>query len=139
MNFWETVTGSDLTREWKVFEARAEALPADYRAAWEQIKLHLSPYSGFTGRNLMPILDGALGLLEETAADGQTVDEVLGDDVEGFCVALAGGKGGSELSRPVARAVEPERRKEIGPARGLTWASKTSSRARSSGEHTWRG
>jgi DNA-binding ferritin-like protein (Dps family) len=43
MNFWETITGSDLTREWKAFEARAEALPADHRAAWEQIRLHLSP------------------------------------------------------------------------------------------------
>jgi DNA-binding ferritin-like protein (Dps family) len=31
----------------------------------------------------LPILDGALGLLEETAADGQTIHEVLGDDVEG--------------------------------------------------------
>ncbi len=37
MNFWETVTGSDLTREFKDFEVRAQALPADYRAAWEQI------------------------------------------------------------------------------------------------------
>jgi uncharacterized damage-inducible protein DinB len=36
MNFWETITGGDLTRECKAFEARAEALPADYRAAWEQ-------------------------------------------------------------------------------------------------------
>jgi hypothetical protein len=25
MSFWQTVTGSDLTREWKAFEARAEA------------------------------------------------------------------------------------------------------------------
>ena len=47
MNFWETITGSDLTREWKAFDARAEALPADYRAAWEQIKVHLFPYAGF--------------------------------------------------------------------------------------------
>ena len=46
MNFWETITGSDLTREWKAFEARAEALPADYRAAWEEIKGHLFPYAG---------------------------------------------------------------------------------------------
>ena len=58
MNFWETITGSDLTREWKAFEARAEALPADYQAAWEQIKGNLFPYAGFTGRNLMPIVDG---------------------------------------------------------------------------------
>ena len=73
MSFWETITGSDLTREWKVFEARAEALPAGYQAAWEQIKGDLFPYAGLTGRNLMPILDAALGLLEEASADGAAV------------------------------------------------------------------
>ncbi|WP_432945674.1 DUF1048 domain-containing protein [Kribbella sp. CA-253562] len=93
MKIWETMTGSDLTREWKAFETRAEALPADYRAAWEQIKGHLLPYGDFTGRNLLPILDGALGLLEETAAQGQSVHEVLGDDIQGFCAALVGGEG----------------------------------------------
>ena len=90
MNFWETITGSDLTREWKAFEARAEALPNDYRAAWDEIKGHLFAYSDFTGRNLMPILDDALGLLEETAADGQSIQDVLGDDIKGFSAALAG-------------------------------------------------
>lgn len=111
MSFWETITGSDLTREWKAFEARAEELPADFRAAWEKIKGHLSAYSDFSGRNLTPILDGALGLLEETAADGQTIHEVLGDDIEGFCAALAGGEGArsyrdrwrQQLNRNVAR------------------------------------
>jgi DNA-binding ferritin-like protein (Dps family) len=92
MSFWETITGSDLTREWKAFEARAQALPADYRAAWEQIKGNL-PYAGFSGRNLMPIADAALGLLEEASADGQRIHEVLGDDIPGFCTALAGGAG----------------------------------------------
>ncbi len=90
MNIWESITGSDLTRQYKAFDTRAEALPADYRAAWNQIKDRLSPYSGFTGRNLMPILDSALGLLEETAADGQSLHDVLGDDIDGFCAALAG-------------------------------------------------
>jgi DNA-binding ferritin-like protein (Dps family) len=93
MNFWETVTGSDLSREWKAFEARAQALPADYQQAWGQITVHLQPYGGFTGRNLTPILDAALGLLEEAAAEGQSVREVLGDDLPGFCSALAGGDG----------------------------------------------
>ncbi|MEV7284965.1 DUF1048 domain-containing protein [Streptomyces sp. NPDC093252] len=93
MNFWETVTGSDLTREWKAFEARAAILPTGHRAAWEQIKAHLFPYGDFTGRNLMPILDAALALLEETARDGQSIEEVLGDDIQGFCTALAGGEG----------------------------------------------
>jgi DNA-binding ferritin-like protein (Dps family) len=111
MNLWESMTGSDLTREWKAFEARAAVLPPDYRAAWKQIKASLFPYGNFTGRNLMPILDGALGLLEETAADGQSIHEVLGDDVKGFCAALAGGEGArsyrdrwrAQLNRNVAR------------------------------------
>ncbi|MFI6813418.1 DUF1048 domain-containing protein [Nonomuraea sp. NPDC050328] len=111
MSFWETITGSDLTREWKAFEVRAAALPADYRAAWEQIKAHLFAYGDFTGRNLTPIVDGALGLLEETAADGQDLQDVLGDDIAGFCAALAGGQGArtyrdrwrAQLNRNVAR------------------------------------
>ncbi|WP_030794546.1 DUF1048 domain-containing protein [Streptomyces sp. NRRL S-920] len=111
MNFWEKVTGSDLNREWKAFEARAAALPDDHRAAWEQIKAHLFPHGDFTGRNLLPILDAALGLLEVAAADGQSVHEVLGDDIQGFCTALAGGKEArtyrdrwrEQLNRNVAR------------------------------------
>ncbi|GIH04140.1 hypothetical protein Rhe02_22070 [Rhizocola hellebori] len=111
MSFWETITGSDLTREWKAFETRAATLPADYQAAWAQIKGHLMPYGSFTGRNLMPILDAALGLLEETSADGQSVHEVLGDDIPGFCTALAGGEGArtyrdrwrEQLNRNVAK------------------------------------
>ncbi|MCF2531046.1 DUF1048 domain-containing protein [Yinghuangia soli] len=93
MNFWDTITGNDLTREYKGFEVRAAALPEDHRAAWEQIKAHLFLYGSFTGRNLMPILDAALALLETTAADGQSAGEVLGDDIPGFCAALAGGAG----------------------------------------------
>jgi DNA-binding ferritin-like protein (Dps family) len=93
MNFWETITGSDLTREYKAFDARAAVLPHEYRAAWEEIKGHLSPYTDFTGRNLMPILDGVLGLLEETASDSQSVRDALGGDIKGFCAAIAGEEG----------------------------------------------
>ncbi|RJQ81068.1 DUF1048 domain-containing protein [Pseudonocardiaceae bacterium YIM PH 21723] len=111
MNFWETITGSDLTRDWQAFEDRAAALPADYQAAWEKIKVHLQPHSTFTGRNLVPIVDGALGLLEESAAEGQDIAQVLGDDIEGFCAALTGGAGArtyrdrwrEQLNRNVAR------------------------------------
>jgi DNA-binding ferritin-like protein (Dps family) len=111
MTLWETMTGSDLTRDWKALEARAAALPPDYQAAWAQVRAHLMPYSGFSGRNLMPLLDGVLGLLEETAADGQDVQQVLGDDIGGFCAAVAGGEGArtyrdrwrDQLNRSVAR------------------------------------
>lgn len=90
MSFWEKITGSDMTKEFEVFELRAKKLPTDYQAAWEKIKANLWQYSDFSGRNLMPILDGVLGLLEETATDGQSVQEVLGDDIKGFCSALVG-------------------------------------------------
>ena len=53
----------------------------------------LGGYSNLSGRNLMPIFDGVLGLLEETAADGQSIQEVLGEDIKGFCSALAGEEG----------------------------------------------
>jgi DNA-binding ferritin-like protein (Dps family) len=82
-----------MNKEWKTFESRAKKLPADYQAAWRIITANLWSYSDFTGRNLMPVFDGVLGLLEETAADGQSVQEVLGDDIEGFCSALAGEEG----------------------------------------------
>ena len=85
MNVWEKVTGSDLTRDWKEFEARAEVLPSDYQLAWDEIKVQLLPHGAFTGRNLMPVLDGVLDLFEETAADGQSAREAVGDDIAGFC------------------------------------------------------
>lgn len=93
MNFWEKITGNDMTKEFKTFESRAQNLPTDYQAAWEKIKANLWQHSDFTGRNLMPILDGVLGLLEETAVDGQSVQEVLGDDIKSFCLALVGEEG----------------------------------------------
>lgn len=93
MNAWDRVTGNDMNREIKGFELRARKLPASYQAVWDEIKTGIWPYTDFTGRNLLPILDGVLGLLEESAAEGQAVQEVLGDDIRGFCAALAGEEG----------------------------------------------
>ncbi|MGW3465022.1 DUF1048 domain-containing protein, partial [Streptomyces olivaceoviridis] len=50
-------------------------------------------------------------LLEVSAADGQSIREVLGDDIRGFCAALAGGaeartyrdRWREQLNRNVAR------------------------------------
>lgn len=98
MNFWEMITGSDMKKQVKAYELRVKKLPADYQAAWEEMNGCLWQHADFTGRNLMPILDGVLGLLEESAADGQSVQEVLGDDIQGFCSALAG-EGGAKSYR----------------------------------------
>lgn len=93
MNLWDKVTGSDMTKKMKAFESRVKRLPDEYQSAWEKINAILWLNSDFTGGNLMPILDGVLGLLEETAADGQSVEEALGDDIKGFCSALIGEEG----------------------------------------------
>jgi DNA-binding ferritin-like protein (Dps family) len=93
MKFWDMVTGNDMTREMKAFDSRAKKLPADYQAAWEKINTNLWQHSDITGRNLMPILDGVLSLLEESAADGQSVLEVLGNDIKVFCSALTDKEG----------------------------------------------
>lgn len=111
MSFMEKITGSDMKKEFKLFESRAKKLPTDYRMVWEKIKINLWGYSDFTGRNLMPILDGVLGLLEESVIEGQTVQEVLGDDIQGFCSALVGEEGAKsyrdkwreQLNKNVAR------------------------------------
>ncbi|UFU00130.1 DUF1048 domain-containing protein [Radiobacillus kanasensis] len=90
MNFLEKITGSDMTKAMKSFEARAKVLPAEYQTAWKEINSNLWIHGDFTGRNLMPILDSALELLEVTSADGQSIEEVLGDDIRSFCAALVG-------------------------------------------------
>ncbi|MNP33900.1 hypothetical protein D3C76_1271640 [compost metagenome] len=93
MNFWDKITGNDMTKEMKAFEAGVKKLPNDYQEVWEKINENLWEYSDFTGRNLMPILDGVLGMLEEAAAEGQSIEEVLGEDIKGFCSALVGEEG----------------------------------------------
>lgn len=97
MNYWDKITGSDLNKELKAFASRAQKLLADYQGAWAKINAHLWAYADFTGRNLIPILDGVLSLLEESAADGRNAQEVLGDDLKGFCSALASEVGAKTL------------------------------------------
>ncbi len=111
MNFWDQVTGNDMTKEWKTFESRIQKLPADYQAAWEKIKAHLMPHANFTGRNLMPIFEGMLCLFEETAAEGRRVEEVLDNNISDFCSELVGEEGAKsyrdkwrqQLNRHVAK------------------------------------
>lgn len=93
MKFIEKITGSDMTTEFKQFESRVKKLPVDHQEAWDKIKTQLWPHSDFTGRNLMSVLEGVLSMLEETAADGLSASEVLGDDIEGFCTELMGTEG----------------------------------------------
>jgi DNA-binding ferritin-like protein (Dps family) len=93
MNLIDKVTGNDMTRAVKAMDARAAQLPPEFVSAWADIKNDMWPYSDLTGRNLISLLDNALSLLEESAADGQSIDEVFGGDIKGFCAALVGANG----------------------------------------------
>ncbi|MBN2737398.1 MAG: DUF1048 domain-containing protein [Spirochaetales bacterium] len=114
MKFWDKITGRDMTKEMKNFESRAKKLPREYQTAWEEIKANLWPNSDLTGRNLMPIFDGVLGLLEETSAEGQSVQEVLGDDIKGFCSALAGEEGAMSFRDKWRRQLNNNIAKKLG-------------------------
>lgn len=114
MKFWDKITGEDITKEMAGFEARVRKLPEDYQAAWEEINAHLWIRADFTGRNLIPILDGVLGLLEETAMEGESVQEALGDDIEGFCAGLTGEQGAKTVREKWAAQLNNNVAKKLG-------------------------
>ena len=89
MDFLDKITGNDITKEFKGFEDRVSKLPKDYKEAWEEIKKNLWNYSDFTGRNLTPIFENILSMFEEIAFEGKRVEEILGNDIKGFCLELA--------------------------------------------------
>ncbi|WP_205843624.1 DUF1048 domain-containing protein [Nakamurella deserti] len=69
-------------------EARAAALPPDYRIVYDEIKGYLWKFSAGGGMDVIAILDDLLGLFETGAADGRGVLTVTGEDVAGFCDEL---------------------------------------------------
>lgn len=72
-------------QEWRAMEARAAALPADYRVVYTEIKKYVFNLAGGDGRSVVVLLEDLLGLFETGAADGRGALEVTGDDVAGFC------------------------------------------------------
>lgn len=114
MRILEKMTGSDITREMKAFDARAKRLPGDYEAAWDEMQNSLWAYGSFSGRNLLPIFRDILALLETASAEGQSVEEALGSDVKSFCAALAAAQGATicrdrwreQLNRRVAKKLK---------------------------------
>ena len=90
MKFYDKITGNDIRRAYQEFEVRSDKLPLDYQIAWKEIQSSLWDYSNFSGRNLVPILDGILGLLEESAMDGISINQIVDGDAKKFSAAVAG-------------------------------------------------
>jgi DNA-binding ferritin-like protein (Dps family) len=82
-NFWTKVLGDK--QEWRVMEARADALPRDYRIVYGEIKPYLFRFTSGDGTDTMVVLQELLALFETSAAEGKTALEVTGEDVAAFC------------------------------------------------------
>ncbi|EOH89676.1 DUF1048 domain-containing protein [Enterococcus villorum] len=97
MKFYDKVTGNDLRQIFKKFNIRASELPPEYQDIWQKIQGYLWEYSDFSGRNLVPILDGILGLLEESALEGIAVENIIGEDIKEFTTDVATAEGAENL------------------------------------------
>jgi DNA-binding ferritin-like protein (Dps family) len=74
-------------REWKRMEARANALPHDYRVVYGAMKSYLWRFTSGDGMDIVAILADVLAEFEDAAAAGKPVLEVTGDDVAAYCDA----------------------------------------------------
>ncbi len=82
-SFWSKVTGEK--KEWRSMEARADALPRDYRIVYGEIKPYLWKFTTGDGMVTIAVLQDVLALFETSAAAGRNALDVTGDDVAAFC------------------------------------------------------
>ena len=85
-NFLTKILGDK--KEWKRMEARADALPGDYRIVYGEIKKYLWRFTAGDGMDIVAILKDLLDLFETGAADGKHALDVTGQDVAAFCEEL---------------------------------------------------
>jgi len=81
-NFLKKILGDK--KEWRRMEARAAALPSDYRIVYVEIQKYMWKFTAGDGMDIIAILKDLLELFETGAADGKRVLEVTGDDVAAF-------------------------------------------------------
>ena len=81
-NFLKKILGDK--KEWRRMEARAAALPSDYRIVYSEIQKYMWKFTAGDGMDIIEILKDLLELFETGAADGKRVLEVTGDDVAAF-------------------------------------------------------
>ena len=86
MDFLKKILGDK--KEWKRMEARAAALPSDYRIVYVEAQKYMWKFTAGDGMDIIAILKDLLELFETGAADGKRVLEVTGEDVAAFCDEL---------------------------------------------------
>ena len=68
-------------KAWEAMKARAQALPPDHRAAYDQITRDMWKVAAADGKETLAALDSATTLFEQEANRQQTVRGVTGSDV----------------------------------------------------------
>lgn len=86
MGFLKKILGDK--KEWRGMQARAAALPGDYRIVYSEIQKYLWKFTAGDGMDIIAILKDLLELFETGAADGKRALEVTGEDVAEFCDEL---------------------------------------------------
>ena len=84
-NFLAKIIGDK--KQWKAMEARANALPRDYRIVYTEMKSYLWRFTSGDGMDVVAVLEDVLHLFEVSAAQGRNVLDVTGEDVAAFCDA----------------------------------------------------
>ncbi|MGA8248239.1 MAG: DUF1048 domain-containing protein [Nocardioides sp.] len=77
-------------KEWRRMEARANALPRDYRVVYGEMKSYLWRFTAGDGMDIVALLRDLLEEFEAGAADGKRALEVTGEDVAAYCDARLG-------------------------------------------------
>lgn len=72
-------------RAYRRFTKRVRALPKDYRRAFRKMQYYLYH---FPAADFMQVMEDLLALLEESAAAGRSVLQVVGADAAAFCDEL---------------------------------------------------
>lgn len=75
-------------KEWKRMEARAHALPRDYRTVYDAMKSYLWIFTAGDGMDIVEILKDVLTTFEAGAAEGKPVLAITGTDVAAYCDTL---------------------------------------------------
>lgn len=83
MNILTKIIGDK--KAWKAMEARAHALPRDYRVVYDEIKKYMWRFTSGDGMDTVASLEEVVALFEAGAAEGRPVLEVTGEDVAAFC------------------------------------------------------
>jgi len=73
-------------REYREYRKRVDALPEEYRKAMTAIEKYMWNFA--KGSGMMELLQNILEMFENSASDGLSVREVVGNDIAAFADSL---------------------------------------------------